>query len=81
MEIISMKKVLIGGFISLIGSIWALAIIFIAGKNLVSGWSTPPGRFLTTVMKMDLMFPFILSVVLVIIGMMIMVVEFFRKEK
>ena len=76
-----MKRALIGGFLSLIGSIWALAIMFIAGNNLVSGWSTPPGRFLTTVMKMDLMFLLILSVMLVILGMIIMAVEFFRKEK
>lgn len=75
-----MKKVMIGGFLSLIGSIWALAIIFIAGNNLVSGWATPPGRFLTTVLQLDLMRVFALSIVLVILGIGIMVVEFFRQE-
>ena len=31
-----MKKVLIGGFFSLIGSIWALTVVFVAGDQLVS---------------------------------------------
>ena len=50
-----MKNVLIGGLFALIGSIWALAISVAAGSNLVSGWSTPPGRFLTTVSEMGLL--------------------------
>ncbi|MFR4784845.1 MAG: hypothetical protein ACLUAR_19945 [Pilosibacter sp.] len=29
-----MKRVLIGGFLSLIGSIWAMAVPFVAGSNL-----------------------------------------------
>lgn len=39
-----MKRVLIGGFLSLIGSIWAMAVLFVAGSNLTSGWTTPPGE-------------------------------------
>lgn len=42
-----MKRALIGGFISLIGSIWALAIMILAINNLISEWSTLPGRLLT----------------------------------
>lgn len=76
-----MKRVLIGGFLSLIGTIWTLAVVFIAGNNLVSEWYTPPGRFLTSVMEMDLLFVFILSVVLTISGIIMMIVELFRKEK
>ena len=49
-----MKRVLIGGFLSLIGSIWAMAVLFVAGSNLTSGWTTPPGRFMTTVAEMGL---------------------------
>lgn len=76
-----MKRMIIGGFLSLIGSIWALAIVFLAGNNLVSGWSTPPGRFLSTVLEMDLFVIFALSILFVILGICIMIVEFFRKEK
>lgn len=76
-----MKRVLIGGFISLIGSIWALAIIFIAGNNLVSSWQTRLGRFWSTVIQMELMPIFVVSVIFVIVGVIIMLVELFRKEQ
>lgn len=36
-----MKRALIGGFISLLGTIWGLAIAVAASNNLVSGWTTP----------------------------------------
>lgn len=76
-----MKKVLIGGFVALIGSIWALAVIFLAGNDLVSGWTTPPGRFLTAVIQMDLLPVFIFAVILVLAGLVILAAELFRKEK
>ena len=78
---ICMKRVLIGGFISLIGSIWALAIVFIAGNNLVSSWPTRLGRFWGTVVEMGLLPIFVLSVIFVIAGVVIMAVELFRKEQ
>ena len=76
-----MKRAVIGGFLSLIGSIWTLAVVFIAGNNLVDGWSTPPGRFLTTITELGLTFLFAISVLLVIVGILIMIVEFFRKDE
>lgn len=75
-----MKRVLVGGFISLIGSIWALAIIFLAGNNLTSGWSTPPGRLLTTISELNMTPLFAVSVVLVLFGIILMIIEYFRKE-
>lgn len=76
-----MKRALIGGFIALIGSIWSLAIVFIAGNNLVTSWDTELGRLWSTVIEMDLMFLFVLSVVFIVLGVILMVVELFRKEK
>lgn len=76
-----MKRVFIGGFLSIVGSIWTLAFMFIAGNNLVPSWPTPPGRFLTTMSELNLMFPFVLAILLVVLGIAIMVVEFFKKEK
>jgi len=76
-----MKKALIGGFFSLIGSIWSLAIVFIAGNNLVTSWDTKLGRLLSTVIEMDLTFLFVLSVVFIVLGIVLMTVELFRKEK
>ena len=75
-----MKRVLIGGFISLIGSLWALAIIFLAGNNLTSGWVTPPGRLLTTISELDMTTLFVVSIVLVLLGIVLMIIEYFRKE-
>jgi len=76
-----MKRALIGGFLSLIGSIWSLAIVFIAGNNLVTSWDSDVGRLWTTVIEMDLMFLFVLSVVFIVLGITLMAVELFRKEK
>ena len=75
-----MKKVLVGGFLSLIGSIWALAVVFLAGNSLVSSWLTPPGRFLTTVSEMGLLLPFAIAVFLVALGILLLVIEWFRKS-
>lgn len=76
-----MKKAVIGGFLSLIGSIWTLAVVFISANNLVNGWQTPPGRFLSTVSELGLTFIFVISILLVIVGILIMVMEFFKKDK
>ncbi|MBQ3156162.1 MAG: hypothetical protein IJB81_04440 [Clostridia bacterium] len=76
-----MKKALIGGFLSLVGSIWSLAIVFIAGNNLVTSWNTELGRFWSTIIEMNLMPLFILFVVMTALGLVILAFEFFRKEK
>ena len=76
-----MKRTLIGGFLSLIGSIWTLAVVLMADNNLVSGWSTPPGRFLTTVIKLDLMLLFVSAVLLTLFGIAVLIYEFFKKEE
>lgn len=75
-----MKKALIGGFISLLGTIWGLAVIIFTGNNLVSGWPTPPGRFLTTVLELGMTVPFILSILFVVLGLAVMAVEYFKKD-
>ena len=76
-----MRKVLIGGFLSLAGSIWSLAILFVAGNNLATSWDTELGRFWSTVIEMKLMFLFVISVVLAVLGFVLMAVEYFRREK
>ncbi len=76
-----MKRALIGGFLSLVGSIWSLAIVFIAGNNLVTSWNTELGRFWSTIIEMNLMPLFVLFVVMTALGLVILAVEFFRKEK
>ena len=76
-----MKKVLIGGFTSLIGSIWSLAIAFVVGNNLVTAFDSDVGRLWSTVLEMELLFPCIISVIFIVFGIVFMAVELFRKEK
>jgi H+/Cl- antiporter ClcA len=74
-----MKRAVIGGFLSLIGTIWGLAVILFAANNLVSGWSTPPGRLLTTISETAMTFPLVISIVFLAVGLLIMIVEYFKK--
>jgi len=75
-----MKKVLIGGFLSLIGTIWGLAIIVFVGNNLTSSWEKPPGRFLTTVIELNMVIPMVIVFIFLIFGLIVMGVEYFKKE-
>ena len=56
-----MKRAIIGGFISLIGSIWTLAVIISANNYPIDGWSTPPGKLLMQITESN---SFVLVVVL-----------------
>ncbi|SCL89382.1 MULTISPECIES: hypothetical protein [Tissierellales] len=49
-----MKKVVIGGVLSLIGTLGLLTVCIIVANDVVSGWSTPPGRFMTTVFSLGM---------------------------
>ena len=75
-----MKRAIIGGFLSLLGIIGVLAILLTASGNLVSGWSTPPGRLLTTISQMGMMALFVISAVLLVLGVVAMAVEYFRPD-
>lgn len=76
----SLKRVLIGGFLSLIGSVWGLAIVISANSYIINGWSKPPGKLLTQISESNLMAGFVISVALVVLGIVLMAVEFFRKN-
>lgn len=76
-----MKRVLIGGFLMLIGTIWGLAICIFCGMNLTDAWPTPPGRFLTTVSETGMTLPFVLAIVFIVLGFAIFVKEYFTKNK
>ena len=76
-----MKRALIGGFISLLGTIWGLTIAVAASNNLVSSWATPPGRFLTTVSEMGFVPLFAMAIILGVLGLVIMAIEYFKKDE
>ncbi len=75
-----MKKTLIGCTLSIVGALGYLAVMIFVGNNLVSGWGTPPGRFLTSVAETEMVFPFAASLLILAIGLVIIAVEFFREE-
>ena len=75
-----MKRVLIGGFLSLLGTIWGLAVTLFVGNNLVSGWSTPPGRFLCSVFELEMTLPLAISVLFILLGLVILGIEYFKKD-
>lgn len=75
-----MKKVLIGGFLSLVGMLGVIAVYVVGVTNLVSSWNTPPGRFLSTVSEFGMTALFALSWFILVAGIVVMAIEFFRKE-
>jgi len=54
---------------------------FFAGNNLVTSWNSRLGRLWSTVIEMDLMFLFLLSALFIVLGIILMAIELFRKEK
>ena len=80
MEVVFLKRAIIGGFILLIGSIWTLAVIICANNYTINGWSTPPGKLLTQIVESNLMLWFCISITLVILGIVLMVIEYFKKD-
>jgi ABC-type sulfate transport system permease component len=76
-----MKKTIIGSAFSIVGALLCLGVMIFVGNNLVSSWSTPPGRFYTTIAKTEMTFPFVISLFILITGLVILTVEFFKKEK
>jgi hypothetical protein len=74
-----LKRALIGGFLSLIGTIWGLAVLFSASNNLVSSWSTPPGRLFATVAQQGMAPVMAASLLLLAVGLALMGIEYFKK--
>lgn len=72
-----MKQALIGGFMALLGTIWGAGVLIAASQTLVSSWG-PAGRLLTTIVERQLMLPAVISVLFVLLGVIIMGVEYFR---
>ena len=57
-----------------------MAFSISAAGMMETGWSTPPGKFLSAIAAADVSFGFWVSVVLIVLGGVILVFEFFRKE-
>ena len=79
-EGIFLKRAIIGGFISLIGSIWTLAVIISANNYFINGWSTPPGKLLTQIAESNLTVWFGVSIAMMVLGIVLMAIEYFKKD-
>lgn len=77
-----MKRTLIGGFLTLVGSIWCLAGLLATAVKMeeVGSWATPPGRFGTAMIQSGLTWIVAPGGILLALGLLILVVEFFKKE-
>lgn len=70
-----MENILIGGFLALIGSIWALAIIFLAARHLTSEGAMLPKRLLTAISKLGMSLLFVISMSFVVFGIVFLLLE------
>jgi len=75
-----MKKVLIGGFLSLLGTLWAIGLLFFISNNLVPSCDTPPGLFGATVAEYKMELPLFTAFLLLALGLLLMGIEYFKKE-
>ena len=76
-----MKKTIIGAVLSLVGSLWSLALLFIAGNNPPDTWYTDLGKLWSYVVDLKLVLPFVLGVIIAVFGIIILLIELFRKEQ
>ena len=75
-----MKRAFIGGWLALLGTIWGAGVIIAASQMLVSSWDPSIGRLMTTILERGLMLPFVIAALFLALGLVIMAVEFFKKE-
>lgn len=76
-----MKRVIIGGMFVLIEIIWEILVIISISDQMVSSWSEPPGRFITTINQTAMTIPALISFLLLLTRLIILGIEYFRKLK
>jgi len=75
-----MKRALIGGWLALLGTIWGAGVIIAASQMMVDSWDPAIGRLLTTILEKQLIIPFTIAALFLALGLVIMAVEFFKKD-
>lgn len=76
-----MKNVIIAGILMLIGTIWGLVSIIFNLNNLATDWETKLGRFLSSAIQNGMIIPLVISILFIVFGLLILVKEYFDKEK
>ena len=74
-----MKRAIIGGLLAVVSSIWAIAIGAYVQFNLVSEWDG--SRFWSSAAQLGIMIPLAISLIVLALGIVIMCVEYFRKDR
>lgn len=75
-----MKKVIIGGFLTVISSIWAIVIGTYVQLNLASSWKGS-SRFWSSALELGVIVPLIISLIILALGIIILCIEYFRKDR
>lgn len=73
-----MKKVLICGIMAIVSSMWAIASYVYINMNLVNEWNG--SRFWESAANCNARFPLILSLLVLAASVIMLCVEYFRKE-
>lgn len=74
-----MKKVIIGGFLAVISSIWTIVIWAYVQINLAPSWSGG-SRFWSSASQLGVIVPLIISLIILALSIIIMCIEYFRKD-
>lgn len=75
-----MKRTVISGIISFIGSLWFIGIMTVAANNQIHSWPVQLGRFWGTVHEMGLIPLASIGGLVTLLGIVFLVIEYFRKE-
>lgn len=75
-----MKRAFIGSWLALLGTIWGAGVIIAASQMLVDSWDPAIGRLLSTILDRQLIIPFVIAALFLVLGLVIMAVEFFKKD-
>ena len=74
-----MKRALIGCFMALLGTLWGAGVMYAASQMLVTSWNSSVGRLMTTILEQGLLLPFVIAALFLMLGLVIMAVEYFKK--
>ena len=75
-----MKRVIIGGFLAIISSIWAIVIGAYVQLNLAGSWSGG-SRFWASASQLGVIVPLIISLIILALSIIILCIEYFRKDR
>lgn len=74
-----MKRTIIGGFLSIVSSLWAINLCAYVHENLVSEWFE--SRFWESAAQLGVLAPLIVSLCVLALSVVILCVEYFRKDQ